>query len=295
MKHKCRISFPALLLLCLALAVPLYSQDFQLVFLDGSADIRSGGQWAPLQIGDTAPARSTIRVLPGAIAEFAGPGDTLLFSSPGTYQLEVAGRSGDARISTASSIFNRLTRAGGENDPGRSQAMGVRGSEAVEATAFTWVDEDSINFDEALEAFREEDYLLAIDILENEVDPIVLDDQGAYWYYLAASYDSIGRMGPALQVLRNNQPESYSTVSGDFLFLKGRLALESRSYREAADALETFIEQESDPARKQLAWYLLGYCRIELGEKAAGEMAVREAITINADSEITAFARNLLP
>ncbi|MFP4179295.1 MAG: tetratricopeptide repeat protein [Spirochaetaceae bacterium] len=280
-----------LLLLFLGSGI-LYAQNYYLLFLDGNAEIREKGKWHSLEIGDTAPAESTIRLSDGAIAEFDGDGDTVVFSSPGTYSLSTsASRPAKKQSSTASSIFSRLSKAGGEASEGKSEVMGVRGSEAVQAEEFTWMDEDSAYFEEAIEAFSMRDYSLALEILEHDVDPIVLDDQGSYWYYLAASYDSLGRRGPALKIVRNHKTENYSSVHNDYLFLRGRLYFESGSYKEAADAFGAFLENERDPAKKQLAYYILGLARKELGETGAGTDALREAININADAEITELAR----
>lgn len=273
----------------------LTAQGFQLLFLDGDADVQEKGGWVRLSIGDELPPGSLIRLESGAIAEFAGPKDTLLFSSPGTYRLDAVQTPAASKTSAAASIFNRIAKAGSEADQGRSQVMGVRGSEAVEATEFTWVDEDSLNFEEAVAAFNDGDFMAAVDILENEVDPIVLDDESSYWYYLAASYDSLGNMGPALRIVRDHRVESYSPVYGDFLFLDGRLALASRNFRQASDSFGTYALQEADPARRQLAWYLLGVAELELGDSVAAHSALREAVKIDADTEVTGLAKQLLP
>ncbi len=277
-------------------AAGLFADSFQLLFLDGDADVRKDGGWESLFIGDELPEDSMIRLGNGAIAEFAGPRDTLLFSSQGTYRLSSS--SGPPSVSgnsAVSSIFNRIAKAGRETDPGRSQVMGVRGSEAVTATEFTWVDEDSLNFEEALEAFRAENYQRSLEILENDVDPVVLEDESAYWYYLAASCDFLGKPGAAIKIIRNHEPLSYSTVYPEYLFLDGRLSIESRNYEAASEAFESYLEVAPEPVGKQLAYYLLGYSRLQQGEKEEGSAALREAVSIDADSNITELAGQLLP
>jgi tetratricopeptide (TPR) repeat protein len=221
----------------------------------------------------------------GGDAEFAGPRDTLLFSSQGTYRLSSSSNPPAlAGNSAVSSIFNRIAKAGSETDQGRSQVMGVRGSEAVAAAEFTWVDEDSLNLEEALEAFGQEDYQRSLEILENEVDPVVQKDESAYWCYLAASCDFLGKTGPAIKIIRNHESLSYSTVYSEYLLLDGRLSIDSRNYEAASEALESYLEIASAPVEKQLACYLLGLSRLQQGEKEEGTAALMEAVSIDADS-----------
>ena len=282
--------------LFLLMAAGLFAQDFHLVFLDGDVDIHENGQWTPLVIGEAVSQGSRISLSEGTLAEFSGPRGTILFSSAGTYRLGLSEKAPDFGQNTAvSSIFNRLSKAGGNVDRGKSEVMGVRGSEAMENEGFTWMDEDSSNFEEALEAFADQDFELVIEILENDVDPIVLDDPSAYWYHLAASYDALGRMGPALKILRSHSVENFSSSYRDYLFLEGRLYFESRNYTQAVDSFDAFVREESGTGKTQLAFYMLGAAFLEQGKTKEGNSALEEAIRINADAELTALARKLLP
>ncbi len=279
----------------LLVAAALFAQDFQLVYVDGSVDVQRGGKWVPLYAGDTVASNSSIRIKGGAIAEFSGPGDTLLFSSPGTYRLiSQAKNSSQTDTSAISAIFGRLSRVGSEQQSGPSEVMGVRGSEAVNQDGFAWMDEDSMAFQDAKDAFSAGDYTDTVEILENEVDPILLEDQGAYYYYLAASYDSLGKAGPALKILLDNDVDTFSSSYADYLFLKGRLSFESRNYSEAVASLQTYIKQDPPAARRQLAYFLLGASYAESGKITESENALTEAVRINADEEISGLARKLL-
>ena len=273
----------------------LFAQDFQLIYNDGTVELQKGGGWSILYAGDMVPENSVIRVGRGGIAEFSNPGTTLLFSKPGTYRLESqAGQNRNEQVAAVSSVFGRIARMGGDGERGQSQAMGVRGSEAVEDIGFEWVEEDSMSYDEALSAFQSQDYVLAADILENEVDPLALDDESAYWYYLAASYYESGKKGPALHTARSHDPDAYSEVYAEFLLLKGRLALESMDFEGAAQQFEKYTESANSPARKQMGNYLFGYALVQMGESTRARNVLQEAVRIDADSEVTALARELL-
>lgn len=186
-----------------------------------------------------------------------------------------------------------MAKIGSEGERGQSQAMGVRGSEAVEDIGFDWVEEDTLRYDEAVAAFENQDYSLAVDILENEVDPLALTDESAYWYYLAASYIEDGKKGPALRAVQSHEPVEYSEVYSEFLLLRGRLSLEASDFAGAAVSFEKYIQSLDNSAKQQMG-YLYGYALLQKGDSVQAKKALREAVRINADSEITRLAKELL-
>jgi hypothetical protein len=134
------------------------------------------------------------------VAEFSSPGTTLLFSKPGSYRLQAAAsQKSQDESRVISSVFGRIAR------------MGVRGDLADSDPSITWIEEDSMSFDKARTAYDNGEFTLAIDILENEVDPIVLSDESEYWYYLSASYLGSGQKGPALQMVLQLDADSELT------------------------------------------------------------------------------------
>ncbi len=282
-------------ILIVSAAALLSAEEFQLVYKDGEVSARSGSGWSSLMNGDSISADSQVKLAPGAIAEFSGPNSTLLFSKPGTYRLQSAAREKPSRETTMlSSVFSRIARMGGEDDRDQSQAMGVRGDEASGSAGLTWIDEDSMSFDEARSAFRAGEYEQAIDILENEVDPIILSDESEYWYYLAAANLAAGRKGPALQIARRHPANQFSEVYSDFLLLKGRLLLESMDYSAAAEQLQQYIYSVSSDGRKQIGYYLYGIALQQQGQSADARRALQTAVELNADRELTSLADTAL-
>lgn len=282
-------------LLILFSAASLGAQEFQLVYKDGEVSAQSQTGWSTLMNGDRLPADSRIKLAPGAIAEFSSPNATLLFSKPGTYRLEAAAdQKPQQATAMLSSVFSRIARMGGADDRSQSQAMGVRGSEASDSAGLTWIDEDSMSFDEAKTAFRAGNYPLAIDILENEVDPIILSDESEYWYYLASAYLAAGRKGPALHVARQHPANQFSEVYSDFLLLKGRLHLEAMDYPVAAEQLQQYLYSVSSDSRKQIGYYLYGIALQQQGQTSNARQALQMAVELNADRELTTLARQQL-
>lgn len=282
-------------ILIVSAAALLSAEDFQLVYKDGEVSAKSRTGWSTLMNGDTLSADSQIKLSPGAIAEFSSPNATLLFSKPGIYRLQSAAEQKPQQATTMlSSVFNRIARMGGEDDREQSQAMGVRGSEAGEDAGLTWIDEDSMSFDEAKSAYQNGRYTRAIDILENEVDPIILSDESEYWYYLASAYLATGRKGPALQISQQHSADRFSQVYSDFLLLKGRLQLEAMDYPAAADQLQQYIYSVSSDARKQVGYYLYGIALQRQGQTSNARQALQMAVELNADSELTGLAKEML-
>ena len=271
------------------------AEEFQLIYKDGEVSARSRTGWSTLMNGDSVPADSQIKLAPGAIAEFSSPGATLLFSKPGTYRLQAAAEQKPPQAATMlSSVFSRIARMSGDDDREQSQAMGVRGSEAADNAGLTWIDEDSMSFDEAKSAYLAGNYTQAIDTLENQVDPIILSDESEYWYYLAASYLAAGRKGPALRIARQHPANQFSEVYSDFLLLKGRLQIEAMDYPAAADQLQQYIYSVSSDGRKQIGYYLYGIALQQQGQTAHARRALQTAVELDADRELTELADDVL-
>src|SRR6056297_234006 len=278
--------------LLISAATVLWAAEVQLIYKDGEVSVKEADSWAPLTIGETLSMDSEVRLPPGAIAEFSGPSTSLFFSKAGTYRLKaLAEAKPEKEITLYSSVFNRFTEMGGESDRDLSQAMGVRGDDATGDGGITWVEEDSMNFDEAVSAYRRGKFSTAVDILENRVDPIVLSDESEYWYYLSAAYLKGGNTGPALKIARHHQANEFSRVYSDFLLLKGRLLLEAMDYNGAAEKLQKYIYSAETDRHKQIGYYLYGIALQQQGRIEQARKSLQMALQLDAEAEITNLAR----
>ena len=273
----------------------LSAEDFQLIYSNGDVSVKTQSGWSEVMNGDSLAADSTVRLAPGAVAEFSSPGTTLLFSKPGSYRLQAAASQKPKEESKViSSVFGRIARMGSAAPPSQSQAMGVRGDVADSDPSITWIEEDSLSFDEARSAYDNGKFTLAIDILENEVDPIILSDESEYWYYLSASYLGSGQKGPALQIAQQHSANQFSTVYPDFLLLKGRLQLEARDYPSAAEHLKNYIYCVNDDNRKQVGYYLYALALQQQGQQDNARQALQMVLQLDADPELSKLARQQL-
>ena len=273
----------------------LSAEDFQLIYSNGEVSVKTQSGWSEVMNGDSLAADSTVRLGPGAVAEFSSPATTLLFSKPGSYRLQAAASQkprDESRV--ISSVFGRIARMGSDAPPSQSQAMGVRGDVADSDPNITWIEEDGMSFDEALTAYGNGEFTLAIDILENEVEPIVLSDESEYWYYLSASYLGNDQKGPALQIAQQHRANQFSEVYPNFLLLKGRLQLEAGNYPLAEEHLKNYIYSVNDDNRKQVGYYLYAIALQQLGQQDNARQALQMVLQLDADPELSKLARRQL-
>jgi tetratricopeptide (TPR) repeat protein len=185
---------------------------------------------------------------------------------------------------------------GGDESREQSAVMGVRGAEADDGFGFEWVEEDTLSYNEALSAFEEGDYALASTILEEEVDPLVLEDPTGYWYHLASAVlnSEKGSKARAMKLAVQHEGDRMSPYYDEFLLLRGRLYLESLDFDSAAEEYGAYIDTASSPQEKQLGYYLYGYALSNGGNSQKGRNAIERAAEIDADAEITRAARDML-
>ncbi len=285
--------FLILLYILLIVAFPLAADDFEVVYLDGTLELTSGG--SRLDVGSKIPENSTVSLDEGSLAELISAETTILLSKGGTYRLSsLVSKKKSSNSSAMSSIFGKITKIGSEGSEVPSAAMGVRGAEADDNFSFDWVEEDSLSFDEAIAAYEDGDYELSAEILENEVDPALLEDETKYWYYLASARLASGRPGEALKTVMNHDGDSFSEEYGKYLLLKGRLFLESLNYAGAAEVYQSYLDSVSASPQKQLGSYFYGYSLLQDGRTGEGKRILRQAVEIDADADVTRAAQDLL-
>ena len=279
----------------LILAAALSAEDFRLVYASGRVEARRQSGWAEISVGDAVAGGSEVRIGGETVAEFDGPSGTLFYSRPGTFRLdstmpreEAAGGKGFF------SIFGRILESLGRSEKRNNQAMGVRAESFASGPPLEMVDEDSLRFDAAAAAYARKEYDKAASILEKEIDPAVLRDETAYRRLLAASLYAAGRKGPALEAVRGYDPAESGPLFADYVLLKGMLLAESRDPAGAAAQFARFVKTAETDTDRQTGYYLLGSVLLAAGSGDAARTALREAVRIDADEEITRLARGLL-
>jgi hypothetical protein len=287
-----RLTF--LLFFTVVMLISAAGDDFEVVYLDGTLEIETPSGRRSAGIGTTIPEDGTVYLGENSLAELVSPATTLLLSKGGVHRLEnVTEKKGSIRKSPADSLFQRFARIGGQGDESQSAVMGVRGSEANDNLSFDWVEEDTLSYEEALSAYDSRDYELAATILQEEVDPSLLEDETDYWYHLASALLFAGQSGKAMKITSDHPGEKSSLRYEDYLLLRGRLFLESLDFAAAALQYDTYLELVTAPADRQLGYYFYGFSLLQNGELDAGRRAIRQAADIDAVPEITQAAREL--
>lgn len=285
----------SLILLIAVLLLPAAAADFELTYLDGTLEIENANGLRTAAVGDAIPKSSTVHLAENSMAELVSPSVTLLLSREGSYPLApLAEKKAHVQRSVGESIFSKISRMGGREEEFRSEAMGTRGAEAGEAGGMQWVDEESLAFEEALSAYSAEEYEQAATILEEQVDPSMLDDPTTYWYYLASSYLLTDREAKALQIASGFCGSRESGSYEEYLLLRARLYVEALDFRAAAQLYGTYLELASTPESRQWALYMFGYSLLQSGEREEALVKLQSAVDIDADPEITRASRELI-
>ncbi len=285
----------SLLLFLTVILLPAAAADFELTYLDGTLEVESATGLREAVVGEAIAIDSTVHLAENSIAEIASPSVTLLLSEEGTYPIaQLAEKKAQMQRSIGESIFNKFARIKGEDEEFRSEAMGTRGAEAGDAGAMEWVDEESLAYEEALSAYRTEDFERAAELLEEQVDPSMVEDATAYWYYLASSYLRTGREAEALHIASGFCGSRDSRMYDEYLLLRARLYLESMEFEAAEQLWKSYLDLASTPTDRQLVRYMYGYSLLQTGDEERARTQLRAAAEMEADPEISRAARTLL-
>ena len=287
--------YVSILVFLAVLLLPATAADFELTYLEGTLEVESGSGLRTATVGNRIPLGSTVHLAENSIAELASGSVTLLLSEKGTYELEpLAEQKQRVRKSIGESIFRKLAKIGGQDGEIRSEAMGTRGAEAVGEDSMEWVDEDNLAYDEAIAAYEKESYDRAAEILEEQVDPLMIEDATAYWFYLASSLLNTGRGAEALKIASGFCGSRSSSMYEEYLFLRARLYLEALDFEAAAQLFKSYIDLASTAADRQIGLYMYGYSLLQIGDREGARVQLKAAAGIEADPDIRSAARMLL-
>jgi hypothetical protein len=226
------------LTLCGSLAAAL---PVTVAFVDGSAQLQSGGAWKNLDFGDKFDSAQTVRLAPKAILELTVQGGSVVvISNAGNYVVDnlLKPRQESSAVATVASKLEKLARGSGQAE---STVAGVRGS-AVDASSLMWAGagvEAEAAFDDGRKASESGTYSLAWDrfmeavaLYEEAADPS--GAARAAWHASLAGLAS-GSGAKALSALRASTPDEAGALRGSYALA---LATLNARYGAAAEAKE---------------------------------------------------------
>jgi tetratricopeptide (TPR) repeat protein len=283
----------------IAAAGSLAAEELFVEYVEGFIDVRSGGSWQELYIGDSVSETDTVKLDDNSLAEFSGLSKTFTLTKPGTYEirslLTASRRKEQSGMGTLLS-GKMQSMFGPAGDLGPSTVGGVRASEAVsEENEFMWVESDVqeliISGKELLE---QEEYGEALELFEEAYDyALDLEEEYASLFYQAYTQAILERPGAAMDVIADIDPAPEAEYYYDFYLLKGKLLIDFFAFEEAAEFLTTFDEIYATPEQKQTLYLLTGYSYLEAELLDRAKEYLQGAVAIDPDSDTGKTASEL--
>jgi hypothetical protein len=227
------------LALCGSLAAAL---PVTVAFVDGSAELQSGGAWKNLDFGDKFDSAQTVRLAPKAILELTVQGGSVVvISNAGNYVVDnlLKPRQESSAVATVASKLEKLARGSGQAE---STVAGVRGDPA-DASSLMWAgagEEAKAAYDDGRKAAESGTYSLAF---KHFMHAVALYEEAAEpssaalsaWQASLAGLAS-GSGAKALSALRASSPDdAVATLRGSYALA---LATLNARYGATAEAKE---------------------------------------------------------
>lgn len=215
-------------------------------WVEGQVDVKSGPGWKAIDVGDTVESASSVRLGPGALAEFMAGKRKIAVSAEGVYALDSLLAASASQEASRVSVVGKMGRFVNTEAPRSTVVAGVRGDFEGAPANTTWV----VDEDDPETLAEEARALAAKDQFEPAAKKFALAAEGAlgdkrdeYRYSqawcLASANDAIG----AIKILRP------MASSGAFGIARGillaRLNLDTGAAKEAMALLDEVAKNPS--------------------------------------------------
>ena len=265
-------------------------------YLDGYLDIRDGGEWYELTIGEVVLDSDTVRLDEDSVAELTARGVKLTLTKPGIYNIEdllnARGKSRSAGI--ASVIGNKIASILDEPEQTQSAVMGVRGAKSEDE--LDWMSGDTAELlDTGKEYLTDGQLVDALEVFEEAYDFADMEEEAEVLFYLGYTNALTGDIRIALDFLSDADPELESEYFFDFILLKGQLLIETFAYDEAIEWFDAYTtDLKGDDTAAQMALLLQGVSYQALDDTDQARRTLREAVNIDGSSDAGRAAQGML-
>ena len=284
-----------LLFMAIVFVSPVFSTDVTIEYLDGYLDIKDGGEWFELYIGETITDADTIRLDEDSVAELSVSGNKLTLTKPGIYVVgDLLKASGESRaLGIASVIGNKIRTIVQEPKQAQTAVMGVRGAKADDE--LEWMSGDTAELlDTGKDYLAEGEYAEAVEVFEEAYDFADPSEETEVLFYLGFTNALMGQLRLAVEALEFVEPDPTAEFFVDLILLKGQLLAETFAYDEAITWLETYSPEIEDMAASQMSYLLVGVSQKGLGNNVEAKEALNEAVDIDSESDAGLAAQSLL-
>ena len=289
---------PSLLVIFLisATLLPLCAEELMVEYLEGILEVGQGSNWIEVDIGDTIPQNSYLRLSDNGLAELSAGTITITLNQDGTFSAENLLTSGRevAAWDIASLVNSKLGRLISPDQQQGDAVMGVRGDAAGEEE-LTWMEEGEEYLEQGKELILSGDYKEAREVLQEGADYSFSDEEKEeYNFYIASAYALEGKSAPALLMLTDMKPGSSAPYYSDYVLLKGKLLIEGLAYKKALLLFNEYLKNPDRGETTQLIYFLSALCNQKLEKRQDAIRNLEAAYKINNTSEYGRAAKRMM-
>jgi hypothetical protein len=266
-------------------------------YLEGILEVDQGSNWIEVDIGDTIPQNSYLRLSDNGLAELSAGAITITLNQDGTFSAENLLTSGRevAAWNISSLVNSKLGRLISPDQQQGTAVMGVRGAAAGEEEELTWMEEGEEYLEQGKELIRTGDYKEAREVLQEGADYSFSDEEKEeYNFYIASAYALEGKSAPALLMLTDMKTESSAPYYSDYVLLKGKLLIEGLAYKKALLLFDQYLKKPDRSETTQLIYFLSALCNQRLENRRDAISNLEAAYEINNSSEYGRAARRMM-
>jgi hypothetical protein len=285
-------------LLALVIGFFISAQTISIDYVQGKVEVLIGSKWTKLSEGSSIQTSSSVKLSEGSMVEFGYNGSKISLVDPGTYELRsVISSSREVKSwDLLSVIGGKISKTFGTSDEATGNAaLGVRGAEEKdEGVGWAYDDSDAEQLELAKTYIDEKKYNEAIKLLKEYLGSGTGTEVKRARYYLAYAHAMIGETGMALQQVNKSGIGPEDTLFQDYVLLKGKLLMDSLSYRKALGLFNDYIKAYPEGSVTQTVLILRSYCYKGIGDSAKQKESLENAQNLDPRSPEGVQARKLL-
>ncbi len=275
---------------------PLAAEEMTVEYLDGVLELKEDLDWIELDIGDTVPEDTQLRLWEDSFAELSAGAITVTLNQKGIYSTKELLRSGKkvAAWDIGKVVNSRLSMLVSPEKQQQATAMGVRAAKQ-DKEEVQWVDEEEDLLEEGKELLFKENYKAAIELLLEGADFTFSDERKQeYLFYAAYGYVRLGSNALAMITLAEVEPETNASYFTDYVILKGKLLIENFNFEEALGLFDRYMEFPDPGETTQVVYILSALCNQGLDNSQEALNNLEAAYKIDGTSEYGLAAKRMM-